>query len=121
MRTRCLDCRGWAVRSGRCDEHYRAYESGRSAQSHSKRREALARGDRAAARMRRAVREAIRTVGFVVCAHCLGRFLGSGVDIDHVKPLALGGEDVDSNVQVLCKACHKRKTRTDFGVTTPPF
>ncbi len=34
MRTRCLDCRGWATRNGRCEEHHRAYEAGRTVQSH---------------------------------------------------------------------------------------
>ncbi|MFJ2579884.1 HNH endonuclease [Kitasatospora aureofaciens] len=46
---------------------------------------------------------------------------GSGVDIDHRQPLALGGEDVDGNVQVLCKSCHKAKTRRDFQAQRPPF
>nr|WP_248296359.1 HNH endonuclease [Streptomyces sp. S1D4-11] len=31
-----------------------------------------------------------------------------GVDVDHVRPLSLGGEDIDSNVQVLCHGCHSR-------------
>jgi 5-methylcytosine-specific restriction protein A len=46
---------------------------------------------------------------------CLAWYLPSQVDIDHVTPLARGGEDVDSNVQVLCKSCHKTKTAMDFG------
>ncbi|MEU3568652.1 HNH endonuclease [Kitasatospora sp. NPDC036755] len=75
MRTRCLDCRGWATRNGRCDEHHRAYEAGCTGQSHSKRK----------------------------------------------QPLALGGQDVDDNVQVLCKSCHRAKTRRDFGHQRPPF
>ncbi|MEV8015634.1 HNH endonuclease signature motif containing protein [Streptomyces sp. NPDC086554] len=49
------------------------------------------------------------------CASCRGWFLPSQVDIDHVLPLAKGGEDVETNVQVLCKACHKTKTAMDFG------
>nr|WP_281257865.1 HNH endonuclease signature motif containing protein [Streptomyces uncialis] len=49
------------------------------------------------------------------CAICRGTFLPSQVDIDHIRPLALGGEDVASNVQVLCKSCHKTKTAVDFG------
>jgi 5-methylcytosine-specific restriction protein A len=121
VRIRCIDCRGWATHSGRCHVHHKAYESARSVQSHSKRREAIARGDNAAARMRKVVRAAIRTVGFVECATCRGHFLGSQVDVDHVKPLALGGEDIDGNVQVLCKRCHKTKTRADFPSKTPPF
>ncbi|MEV7402836.1 HNH endonuclease signature motif containing protein [Streptomyces sp. NPDC091267] len=71
--------------------------------------------------MRKDIRAAIRTVGFVACARCLGHYLGSQVDVDHVKPLAKGGEDVDGNVQVLCKSCHKLKTREDFDAKTPPF
>jgi 5-methylcytosine-specific restriction protein A len=43
------------------------------------------------------------------------------VDIDHIVPLAKGGEDIESNVQVLCKACHKAKTREDFDRKRPPF
>ncbi|MFJ9964211.1 HNH endonuclease [Streptomyces avermitilis] len=46
---------------------------------------------------------------------CLRVYLPSQVDIDHVLPLAKGGEDIDTNVQVLCKACHKTKTAMDFG------
>ncbi|WP_443334423.1 HNH endonuclease [Streptomyces sp. MMBL 11-1] len=45
----------------------------------------------------------------------MGFFLPSQLDIDHIKPLALGGEDVESNVQALCKRCHKTKTAMDFG------
>lgn len=46
---------------------------------------------------------------------------GNGVDVDHVRSLSLGGEDVDSNVQVLCHGCHGLKVATEFGVQTPPF
>ncbi len=38
-----------------------------------------------------------------------------------MRPLSLGGEDVDGNVQVLCHGCHALKTREDFGVMAPPF
>jgi 5-methylcytosine-specific restriction protein A len=49
------------------------------------------------------------------CATCLGWYLPSQLDVDHIKPLALGGEDVEDNVQALCKRCHKTKTAMDFG------
>ncbi|MFJ2132960.1 HNH endonuclease [Streptomyces sp. NPDC087845] len=45
----------------------------------------------------------------------MGDFPANGVDVDHVRPLALGGEDIDGNVQVLCHGCHGLKTRTEFG------
>ncbi|WP_244888740.1 HNH endonuclease [Streptomyces purpureus] len=45
----------------------------------------------------------------------LGRLPRGRVDVDHVRPLSLGGEDIDSNVQVLCHGCHQLKTRTEFG------
>jgi 5-methylcytosine-specific restriction endonuclease McrA len=34
-------------------------------------------------------------------------------DIDHVTPLADGGEDVPENMQLLCSGCHADKTRTE--------
>ncbi|WP_258050237.1 HNH endonuclease [Streptomyces finlayi] len=49
------------------------------------------------------------------CRVCLRFCLPSQLDIDHVVPLAKGGEDVDENVQALCKLCHKAKTAMDFG------
>jgi 5-methylcytosine-specific restriction protein A len=80
-----------------------------------KRRAVIAEGNNAAANLRKEVRAHLRKHGFVLCASCPGHFLPSGVDIDHITPLAKGGQDVASNVQVLCKACHKVKTALDFG------
>ncbi|MFI1521036.1 HNH endonuclease [Kitasatospora cineracea] len=40
----------------------------------------------------------------------MGDFPADAVDVDHVRPLSEGGEDVDSNVQVLCALCHTLKT-----------
>ena len=34
---------------------------------------------------------------------------------DHVKPLALGGEDVDENIRCLCNECHRIRTAEQFG------
>ncbi|QNE73990.1 HNH endonuclease [Streptomyces finlayi] len=111
MRTRCLDCRGWATHEGRCRTHHADYNARRSVKSHAKRRAAIARGNNAAARLRRAVRKSMGAE----CRVCLRFCLPSQLDIDHVVPLAKGGEDVDENVQALCKLCHKAKTAMDFG------
>lgn len=35
--------------------------------------------------------------------------------VDHIKPLALGGEDVDRNCRALCDDCHARRTAEQFG------
>ena len=37
------------------------------------------------------------------------------MDCDHIKPIALGGAEYDiNNVQTLCIACHKLKTKEDM-------
>ena len=36
------------------------------------------------------------------------------LEVDHILPLALGGEDKLDNLQALCPACHKRKTADDI-------
>jgi len=35
--------------------------------------------------------------------------------VDHIKPLAQGGQDVDSNTRNLCDACHAAVTAEQFG------
>ncbi|MDT0454833.1 HNH endonuclease signature motif containing protein [Streptomyces sp. DSM 41527] len=45
----------------------------------------------------------------------MGDFPADGVDGDHVRPLSLGGEDPDSNGQMLCHGCHGLKTATECG------
>ncbi|MGW3674625.1 HNH endonuclease [Streptomyces sp. NPDC005166] len=111
MRTCCLDCGEWATHGGRCEAHHADYSGRRSVRSHAVRRAALARGHNAAAALRRAVRRA----GGADCGWCRGFYRPSNLDIDHVLPLAKGGDDVESNVQALCKRCHAAKTAVDFG------
>lgn len=36
---------------------------------------------------------------------------GAAVELDHVKPLAVGGPNVPANIRPICRACHRRKTR----------
>jgi 5-methylcytosine-specific restriction protein A len=82
-----------------------------------RRRKAIEEGNNAAARLRKT----IRARGVYPCAKCGLTFLASALDVDHITPLALGGEDVDENVQALCRPDHKLKTRTDFGFANTPF
>ncbi|MFB8169992.1 HNH endonuclease signature motif containing protein [Kitasatospora purpeofusca] len=54
--------------------------------------------------------------GSAVCGLCGEGFPAELVDVDHRTPLALGGEDTDSNVWPLCRECHRGKTARDFGL-----
>ncbi|WP_330299919.1 HNH endonuclease [Streptomyces sp. NBC_00503] len=117
MTVRCIDCTEPATHRGRCEAHHKEYEGRASVRARRKRRQLLAGGNDAARRLRRTIRKA----GRARCARCLRDVLASAIDIDHVQPLALGGEDVDDNVQTLCRGCHKLKTREDFGAAGPPF
>ncbi|WP_235579323.1 HNH endonuclease [Pseudorhodoferax sp. Leaf274] len=49
-----------------------------------------------------------------LCVECerLGR-VTEATQRDHIKPLAEGGADDDSNVQALCDDCHEAKSRTE--------
>jgi 5-methylcytosine-specific restriction protein A len=89
----------------------------RNTRSITKRRVVIARGPNAAALLRKS----IQNDGCADCANCALSFLASAMDVDHIRPLAHGGEDVADNVQTLCRPCHKAKTRVDFGFVAPPF
>lgn len=49
-----------------------------------------------------------------LCAECdrQGRTI-LATQRDHIKPLAEGGMDDDSNVQGLCEACHDAKSKAE--------
>lgn len=40
--------------------------------------------------------------------------------VDHIKPLALGGEDTDENTRNLCDDHHREVTAQQFGFTKTP-
>lgn len=48
------------------------------------------------------------------CSFC-GVYIPNGVgrQIDHIVALCNGGENRESNLQILCTPCHKLKTRLD--------
>jgi 5-methylcytosine-specific restriction enzyme A len=51
-----------------------------------------------------------------LCRDCKARGIVRASSVpDHIKPLALGGLDVDSNIRCLCKPCHDVRTREQFG------
>ena len=49
-----------------------------------------------------------------LCEMCLPRLTPAAV-VDHIKPLALGGEDIDSNTRNLCEPCHAKVTAEQFN------
>jgi 5-methylcytosine-specific restriction protein A len=55
-----------------------------------------------------------------LCKHCreAGR-VSLGVELDHIRSIEDGGADDDSNLQLLCEACHAIKTAKDRGYRTP--
>lgn len=48
------------------------------------------------------------------CA-CCGMSLSDGYHLDHIIPLALGGPNVDSNIQLLAPGCNMRKGARRVG------
>lgn len=63
-------------------------------------------------------RRLARTDG--LCEHCLDRdIVRLATKVDHIKPLALDGEDVDSNTRNLCDPCHAEVTAEQFDHAAP--
>ncbi|GLT00117.1 hypothetical protein GCM10007897_15010 [Sphingobium jiangsuense] len=62
-------------------------------------------------------RRMARTDG--LCERCDARGLTVfATVVDHIKPLALGGTDEDSNTRNLCDPCHAEATAEQFGMRT---
>ena len=55
-----------------------------------------------------------------LCEHCLkaGR-PELATEVNHIKPLAHGGSDEDSNTENLCTPCHEKVTAEQFGHRPP--
>ncbi|MCX4663345.1 HNH endonuclease [Streptomyces uncialis] len=108
---RCIDCPAVPTHKGRCELHHRAYEQRAPVRARAR------RGRRRAARFNGAerLRALVDARGDGWCAWCLAEFPASGLEVDHVRPLSLGGEDTDRNVHALCTDCHGLKTSTEFG------
>lgn len=57
-----------------------------------------------------------------LCEDCLAkqpRVVTPATVVDHIKPLALGGADVDANTRNLCGLCHEVRTAEQFGRPKP--
>ena len=47
--------------------------------------------------------------------YCFECFDTGELEVDHVKPLHKGGENVVDNLQYLCLDCHEKKTKSDHS------
>jgi 5-methylcytosine-specific restriction protein A len=72
-------------------------------------------GDGAARRLRSVVRASNARAQ---CNTCKSAFGGTQIEIDHVVAIGSGGHDVASNLQLLCRACHRAKTKREQGTYT---
>lgn len=55
-----------------------------------------------------------------LCRDCKAKGLTTRAERpDHIVPLALGGEDVDSNIRCLCVPCHAVRTAEQFQHKDP--
>jgi RNA-directed DNA polymerase len=53
-----------------------------------------------------------------ICPHCGLYFTSTDiVEVDHIKPISLGGKDTFDNLQLLHKHCHDIKTAKDGSLT----
>ena len=76
-------------------------------------------GDRIRGRKGVALRKA-RLAAEPLCRRCKERGLvTAATTVDHIVPLALGGEDTDENCRSLCDECHKIVTAEQFGHRAP--
>ena len=50
------------------------------------------------------------------CNNCNNQFPQNDLILDHKKPVVLGGQEIDSNYQPLCKDCNKPKTNKDIKI-----
>ena len=49
-----------------------------------------------------------------LCVHCEANGITrQAVEVDHIKPLHLGGPDHESNLQGLCIECHEAKSKAE--------
>ena len=52
-----------------------------------------------------------------LCRDCAAKgIVVAATVVDHIVPLALGGDDIDANTRSLCTPCHGTRTAEQFGL-----
>lgn len=71
------------------------------------------------ARPWRRLRQKVLTRDMYRCQKC--GTVGPDMDVDHIIPLSKDGKDEASNLQTLCRLCHRIKTLVEAGVKGMPM
>lgn len=62
----------------------------------------------------RRIRDAVMRRDQGLCQQCMRHDVVSPAsEVDHIVPVSEGGKDVESNLEAICKSCHKAKTQTE--------
>jgi 5-methylcytosine-specific restriction endonuclease McrA len=60
------------------------------------------------------VKDRVANKAELYCQHCRRQVGGKlRAEFDHETPLILGGQNRESNIQLLCHECHRAKTKLD--------
>ena len=62
----------------------------------------------------RRLRDQVLARDHYTCQRC-GRISDTDMECDHIVPTSKGGTDEPSNLQALCRDCHKAKTTREAG------
>ena len=65
-------------------------------------------------RPRGSVWQALKKATLVKCGgKCVKCGSRDRLELDHIKPLNFGGNNLPNNLQILCNSCHKLKTKSE--------
>lgn len=111
--TTCRICRKCGSlthnKCGLCDDCYDKYKTGWAVSQNGK-----TASDRGYGYKWQKLRELVIRRDKGLCQECLRLgFVTAGSDVDHILSKAKGGTDDLSNLQLLCKECHKKKTQEE--------
>ena len=96
-------CGAYSVKGGRCEEH--KHESW----SHTK-----SPTERGYGNDWRVLRQQVLSRDNFLCQHCRTNGVYTpATDVDHIKPKFEGGTNAMINLQSLCKACHRAKSKQE--------
>ena len=111
--TTCRICRKCGTlthnKCGLCDDCYDKYKTGWAVSQNGK-----TASDRGYGYKWQKLRQLVIRRDKGLCQECLRLgFVTAGSEVDHILSKAKGGADDLDNLQLLCKECHKKKTKEE--------